>query len=193
MYRSFKVSRSPSYEVVAVPEHLSGRLLVSALAVPVFLALVAAGCGAGGSPGSQVAQLGGTTAQPAASSSSDAGGSPSSRSPTSQPRAFSRCVRSHLVPRFPDPDSSGVWPKSRVELVAGNPSFQAATHACGLLLPYGGPGVPPSPAVVQQIRTDMTKFGHREPASTRTRRRSAPRFTTCDHVFPASIGIPWGP
>jgi hypothetical protein len=115
----------------------------AALVVTVGLALLAAA--GGGSPGSHVAQLGSTATQPAATSSSpSSGGSPSSRSPTSQPLAFSHCMRSHGVPNFPDPNSSGVWPKSQVDLAAGNPRFRAATHACGHLLPYGGPGVPPS-------------------------------------------------
>ena len=121
-----------------------------AIIVTAGLALLATACGS--SPGSHVAQVGSTTTQPAtASSSPNAGGAPSSHSRTSQPLAFSHCMRSHGVPSFPDPDSSGVWPKSQVELAAGNPRFQAATQACGHLLPDGGPGVPPSPAVVQQI------------------------------------------
>jgi hypothetical protein len=127
-------------------------------------------------------------------------------------------MRFHGVPNFPDPDSSGVWPKSQVEFAAGNPRFQAATHACGHLLPYGGPGVPPSPAVVQQIRIDMTKFArcmrsHGVPnwpdpnvddqgrgsfdtqatgINTNSPQISA-EIRDCDHVFPASIGIPWAP
>jgi hypothetical protein len=127
-------------------------------------------------------------------------------------------MRSRGVSNFPDPDSSGVWPKSRVELAAGNPRFQAATHACGYLLPYGGPGVPPSPAVVQQIRTDMTKFArcmrsHGVPnwpdpivdnqgrgsfdtqaagVNTNSPQIGA-KIHNCDHVFPASIGLPWSP
>jgi hypothetical protein len=62
------------------------------------------------------------------------------------------------VPNFPDSNSSGVWPKSQVELAAGNPRFQTATRTCGHLLPDGGPGVAPSPAVVQLIRSDMLEF-----------------------------------
>jgi hypothetical protein len=131
--------------------------IAAAITAVTGLTLLAVACG--GSPGSHVAKLGSTTAQPAAASSSpDAGGSPSSQSPTSEPLAFSHCMRSRGVPNFPDPNSSGVWPKSQFELAAGNPRFQTATHACGYLLPDGGPGVPPSPAVVQQIRTDMTRF-----------------------------------
>ena len=78
--------------------------------------------------------------------------------PTSRPLAFSRCIRSHGVSNFPDPNSSGVWPKSQVAVAAGSPRFQAATQACGHLLPDGGPGVSPSPAVVQQIQMEMAKF-----------------------------------
>jgi hypothetical protein len=127
-------------------------------------------------------------------------------------------MRSHSVPNFPDPDSNGMWPKSQVELAAGNPRFQPATHACGHLLPDGGPGVPPSPAVVQQIRTDMTKFArcmrsHGVPnwpdpnvddqgrGSFNTQaagiNTNSPQISAeihdCDHVYPASIGIAWAP
>jgi len=190
---------------------------IAAVITTAGLALLAVACG--GSPGSHVAQLGSTTTQPAAASSSPNGeGSPSSRSLISQPLAFSHCMRSDGVPNFPDPDSSGVWPKSQVELAAGNPRFQAATEACGHLLPDGGPGVPPSPAFVQQIRTDMTKF------ASCMRSRGLPNWPdptvddqgrgnfdtqaagintnspqinaeihNCDHVYPASIGIPWSP
>ena len=189
--------------------HVSGRP-VSALAVSVFLALLVAGCGGGGSAGRPVAQLDATTTQPASASSS--------YSPTDQPLAFSHCMRSHGVPNFPDPNSSGVWPKSQVELAAGNSRFEAATQACGHLLPDGGPGVPPSPAVVELIRTDMTKFAHcmrthglpnwpdpivdnlgrgnfdMQAAGINT---NSPQITAkihnCNRVYPASIGIPWAP
>jgi hypothetical protein len=142
--------------------------------------------------------------------------STSSESPTSEPLAFSHCMRSYGVPKFPDPDSSGVWPKSQVALAARSPRFEAATGACGHLLPNGGPGVLPSPAVVQLIRSDMLSFArcmrsHRVPNwpdPTLDRGRdvfdpeavgidpNAPRISTtmhrCEHVFPASIGIPPG-
>jgi hypothetical protein len=152
----------------------------------------------------------------ACGSSSSAGGSTNSNSPISQPLAFSHCMRSHSVPNFPDPSSSGVWAKSQVELAAGNPRFQAATDACGHLLPDGGPGVAPSPAVVQQIQRDMTKFArcmrsHRvpnwpDPTVDRGRAifdpeaagidTNSPQISTkvheCERVFPASVGIPPG-
>jgi hypothetical protein len=179
------------------------------------LALLAAACG--GSPGSHVAQLGSTITRPASSSSApNDAGSTKSQSPTSQPLAFSHCIRSHGVSKFPDPNSSGVWAKSQVELAAGNPRFQAATQACGHLLPDGGPGVPPSPAVVQLIRSDMSKFARcmrshgvpNWPDLTLDRGRpifdpdavgidpNSPQISTkmheCEHVFPASLGRPPG-
>jgi hypothetical protein len=125
-------------------------------------------------------------------------------------------MRSHEVTNFPDPSSSGVWAKSQVELAAGNPRFQAATDACGHLLPDGGPGVPPSPAVVQLIRVDMLEFARcmrshgvlNWPDLTLDRGRpifdpeavgidpSSPQISTemhqCERVFPASLGRPPG-
>jgi hypothetical protein len=183
----------------------------AAVATTAGLALLAAGCG--GSPSSHVAELGSTTTQPA---SSKAGGSTSLHSPTTRPLAFSRCMRSHGVASFPDPDSSGVWPKSQVELAAGNSRFQAATRACGHFLPDGGPGVSPSAAVVQQIQSDMAHFARcmrshgvlRWPDPTLDRGRAvfdpeaagidpnSPQISTklheCERVFPASVGIPPG-
>jgi hypothetical protein len=159
------------------------------------LALLLTACG-GGSP------QGGTTRSP---------------SPTSQALAVARCMRSNGVPRFPDPTSGGDFPKPAVyTLAAANPRFQAATTACGHLLPDGGPGVPPSPAVVRQIQLDMVLFArcmHARgvatwPAPTLDRGRavfdpqaaaidpSSPRVTSsmrrCEHVFPARVGIPPG-
>lgn len=147
------------------------------------------------------------------------GGSPkatTSNSTTSQPLAFSHCMRSNGVPKFPDPNTSGVWPKNQVYLAANNPKFEAATHTCGHLLPDGGPGVPPTPAVVQLIQTDMLKFAQcmrshgvaTWPDPTLDRGRAvfdpqavgidtnAPQISSklhdCEHVFPASLGMPPG-
>ncbi|HEY3843290.1 MAG TPA: hypothetical protein VGL48_08555 [Acidimicrobiales bacterium] len=134
----------------------------------------------------------------------------------SQPLAFSRCMRSNGVPNFPDPNSSGVWPKPQVEGAASNPQYPAATRSCGHLLPDGGPGVAPSPAVDQQIQNDMTQFAlcmrshgvSNWPDPTFDQGRAvfdpqaagidtnSPRISVkvheCEHVFSASIGIPPG-
>jgi hypothetical protein len=113
----------------------------------VGLALLAAACG--GSPGSHMAQLGSTTTKSSTSSSSGA-------AQQHEMLAFSRCMRSHGVPNFPDPNSSGMLPKSQVaQLTASNPQFPAAHRACEHLLPNGGQ---PTQAQVQQAWNDMRNF-----------------------------------
>jgi hypothetical protein len=54
--------------------------------------------------------------------------------------AYAGCMRSHRVPSFPDPDSTGGIPKPQVVAAAeANPSeFNAASGACKNLLPSGG-------------------------------------------------------
>jgi hypothetical protein len=130
--------------------------------------------------------------------------------------AFSRCMRSHGVSNFPDPDRSGLWPKSQVELTVSNPRFQTATQTCGRLLPDGGPGVAPSPPVEQEIQSDMLKFARcmrskgvtNWPDPTLDQGRAifnpqaagidpnSPQISTkmlvCEHVFPQSLGRPPG-
>ncbi|HEY2670604.1 MAG TPA: hypothetical protein VGJ07_09545 [Rugosimonospora sp.] len=75
-------------------------------------------------------------------SSTGSGSSPHVGGSSSSPSAvaYSACMRSHGVPTFPDPDSSGALPKT-----AGNPQqlgvstsqYQAAQQACQHLLPTG--------------------------------------------------------
>ena len=49
--------------------------------------------------------------------------------------AFSRCVRAHGVPRFPDPDSTGRIPEQWPGVDQGSPKFEAANHACSRYRP----------------------------------------------------------
>jgi len=120
----------------------------AAIIATTVLALLAAACG--GSPGSHVTQLGSTTAKSSTSSSAAA-------AQQNGMLAFSRCMRSHGVPNFPDPNSSGVLPKRQVaQLTASNLQFPAAHRACEHLLPNGGQ---PTQAQVQQAWNDMRNFG----------------------------------
>ena len=113
------------------------------------LALLAAACG--GAPGSHVAQLGSTTTKSSTSSWAAA-------AQQNGMLAFSRCMRSHGVPNFPDPNSSGALPKSQVDqLAASSPQFPPAHRACEHLLPNGGQ---PTQAQVQQAWNDMRNFAH---------------------------------
>jgi hypothetical protein len=116
----------------------------AAIIASAALALLAAACGGSPSP-------------PGSGGSPGAAGSANSQSSNSQNMlAFSHCVRSHGVPSFPDPNSSGVLPKSQVaQLTAGNPQFPAAHRACEHLLPNGGQ---PTQVQMQQAWNDMRNF-----------------------------------
>jgi hypothetical protein len=75
-------------------------------------------------------------------SSAGSGGSPNAggSANSSSAVAYSRCVRSHGVPDFPDPDSSGQIPKEAVVRALGRVSdsrARAATNACANLNPAG--------------------------------------------------------
>ena len=92
----------------------------------VVLALLAAACG---STGSHVAQL----------STSTTGSSPPSRGSThDQALAYAGCLRSHGVPLWPDPESSGAFDKSKLtphQLGVSNAQIGTAQKACRSLVP----------------------------------------------------------
>jgi hypothetical protein len=81
------------------------------------------------------------------------GGSGRSAGQVQQMRAqglrFSLCVRSHGVPNFPDPDSSGRIPDS-FGIDQGSPKFQAANQACRK---YRPPYIPSNAAYDAYART----------------------------------------
>ena len=73
------------------------------------------------------------------------GGSPRSRTAATRTQngvvAFARCMRSHGVPNWPDPNTSGVFDKSKLQqLGVSEPRVHAVSIACGHLLPNGGSG-----------------------------------------------------
>ena len=83
------------------------------------------------------------------------GGQPPSQALRQQVRAqalsFSRCVRSHGVPNFPDPGSDGRIPDpATVGIDQGSPRFQAANQACGK---YRPPYMPSNSAYNAYART----------------------------------------
>jgi hypothetical protein len=54
---------------------------------------------------------------------------------------FSKCMRAHGVPNFPDPSAGGGIKITPGEgLNPGSPAFKSAQEACTHLLPGGGPG-----------------------------------------------------
>ncbi len=99
------------------------------------VSLLTAGCGGGASPG--VVSVGSSTAAAA--------------TPQTGLLAYSHCMRSHGMPSFPDPDSSGEIPKDEVVPLVSSPEFQPASIACQDLLPNGSLG--PSQQTAQQTAT----------------------------------------
>ncbi len=96
----------------------------TAIIVAAALALLVAACGSGGSP-----------------SSAGSGGSPNAGGSTTSPSAvaYSACMRSHGVPNFPDPSSSGQIPKgSAQQLGVSTSQYEAAQRACQHLIPATG-------------------------------------------------------
>jgi hypothetical protein len=81
------------------------------------------------------------------------GRSPSSTGPQGSPAvSFSRCMRSHGVPDFPDPASRGGVPKVTPQQAGvSNSRFQLAQRACAPLLQ-------PAQAQVPQIMTGLLNF-----------------------------------
>ena len=106
---------------LAIIESVNALADRTALLLAPALLLLASACG--GSPGSQVAQLG-TTSRPSATSSQGM-------------LAFSRCVRQHGVANYPDPDSSGHLPASGKQIARSSSQFPAAESACTHLLSSG--------------------------------------------------------
>lgn len=91
-------------------------------------------------------------------SSAGSGGSPNAggSANSSSAVAYSRCVRSHGVPDFPDPDSSGQIPKEAVIRALRGVSdsrARAATNACANLNPAGQGG----PTLTAQEQQDYLK------------------------------------
>jgi hypothetical protein len=105
----------------------SWRVIAITSSVPFLLALVGAtgltlaASACGGSSSAKVAQVGTTSAN---------------HPRAHDPQAFSACMRSHGVPTFPDPDSSGTIhvPSSIDDL----PTAKAAYRACRNLAPSEG-------------------------------------------------------
>jgi hypothetical protein len=105
--------------------------------------------------------------------------------------AYARCVRSHGVPNWPDPNSSGVFDKSKLtsqQLGASSSRVQAAQSACQHLLPNGGSG--PNAAQVQQVKAQALAF------SRCVRSHGLPNFPDPDSTGripdPATVGIDQG-
>jgi hypothetical protein len=94
----------------------------------------------------------------AAACSTGSGGAPNAGGSANSPSAvgYSRCMRSHGVPAYPDPDSSGQIPKitSGQQVGVSDSRLNAAQGACQDLWPYQ----PPTQAQQGQQLADDLKF-----------------------------------
>lgn len=118
------------------------------LAAGLFLAgLLATGCGEGAA-GPGVADLSPSATTPAESKNVP-------KDPKARAVAYSKCMRSHGIENFPDPDSEG---RLKLHAEPGNgmdpddPTYQAADEACKYLMPG------PSEQDRDQIRAANLKF-----------------------------------
>jgi hypothetical protein len=123
---------------------------LSTVIVMTVSSVVLAACG--GPTDSGVAHLGSTTTLTSPSS-----GSTSVPSTSSKLLDFSRCMRHHKVPSYPDPSGSGKIPATTAQQLGVSASqFQIAQSACEHFLPYGSNG--PTPAQVQLYRNSLLKY-----------------------------------
>jgi len=95
-------------------------------------------------------------ALPAAACTGGQSSTGSGSSTNSQELAFSRCMRSHGVPSFPDPTAGRIPKETPLQLGVSSSQLQSAESACISLLPSGSSG--PSPAELQQSWSDLTNF-----------------------------------
>ena len=114
--------------------------------------VLAAGCGAGTKAPSvaSIATPGSTTTSVARSA-----GGPTTGKSYSGEVAYSRCMRSHGLPNFPDPSSAGhlvVRAHSGGDLNPSSPQYQSADQACRHQLPHGGQATP------AQQRQELERF-----------------------------------
>jgi hypothetical protein len=120
---------SDSSRLTRRPRPVSPRRVRSAAAIiaTAGFTLLAAACGS--SPSS-------TGSGGSANAGGKGGTQPASVSPA---LAFTRCVRTHGIPGYPDPDSNGAIAKETPQqLGVSDSQYQAAQSACQHLLPNGG-------------------------------------------------------
>jgi hypothetical protein len=120
-------------------------LLVAMIAC---LAVGAAGCG-GGSAAPSVAHVG-TNATSTIAGTAAGAGSPSAE-------AYAKCMRSHGVPTFPDPNSKGQLDASSVANL-NSPQGRKAQEICRSLAPSGSDHSTQGGSLTQQQQAQLLKF-----------------------------------
>jgi hypothetical protein len=116
------------------------RLLTAAA---LLSGVLVAGCG-----GSSTSPTGGASTSASAASAVESG------------VAFSRCIRSHGVPNFPDPSVSGHTVRMGSPSIVRSPAFQSAAHSCQSLLPKGPPSSGPPSAQARMLNVSACMRQH---------------------------------
>ena len=119
------------------------RLLTAAA---LLSGVLVAGCG-----GSSTSPTGGASTSASAAGAVESG------------LAFTRCIRSHGVPNFPDPKVSGHTVRMGSASTVQSPAFQSAAHSCQRLQPKGPPSSEPPSSQAQarmlEVSACMRKHG----------------------------------
>jgi hypothetical protein len=146
----------------------AGSLALAAVVSGVLVAGCGGGSGtptapAGGGASTHASSAASATATSTAGSSNTTGQGAASTASTapdasgSGQLAYARCMRSHGVPNFPDPDPGGGFEFSAGEGIdPSSPAFRAANATCRKILPDGGPPAPgstthPSPQTLAKL------------------------------------------
>jgi hypothetical protein len=113
-------------------------LIPASVVAVAALSLLAAGCGGGGSSG--VARVASTTA----STTARQNGTTTQNGSLASAFAFARCMRSHGVPGWPDPTSTGGFDKSKLRQLGLSVSRARALEQgpCNIPLPSSRPTIP---------------------------------------------------
>jgi hypothetical protein len=132
---------------VASMKRLDGRRVAFALALLAPIALLLAAC-SGGSSGASVARL-----SASATSASTAPSAPAASAEGAGALAFARCMRANGLPNWPDPTSSGVFDKSKLQATGYTTTQVRAVEdgPCKNILPTAAP----SPSTSQVITTQQ--------------------------------------
>src|SRR5438067_6036435 len=106
-------------------------LVLASVVAVASLALLAAGCGGGGSVG---------VASGASSTTTQTGATTTQNGRATAALALARCMRSHGIPNWPDPDSTGGFDKSKLRQLGVGVSRMRALEdgACNIPIPSSG-------------------------------------------------------
>jgi hypothetical protein len=158
---------------------VSARCAGAAIAAAAGLSVLLAACG--GSSGNHVAQLGSSTTK---TQSTPPSTGPTQRKARASALAFARCMRSHGLRNFPDPNGQGNFPPlTQQALGVSKQKSLAVQHVCERLLSGGSTAAP------QHARQKLA-FGVKVAECLRARLSHLPRPDPAGAAEPAARNRP---